>query len=85
MAASAAPGLAVSRTLPPAFSAQVVSVTVAPDATVSLALGSGLAVLVGTATDLHAKYEDVAAIIAHASLVGKRTIDVTVPQSPAVS
>ena len=63
-------GPAVARTLPPAFSAQVVSVTVAPDGTVDLALNSGITVLLGTDTDLPAKYEDVAAIIAHASLHG---------------
>ena len=82
---NAAAGLAVSRTLPPAFAAQVVSVTEASDQTVSLALTSGITVQMGTATDLRTKYEDVAAIIAHASLRGATTIDVTVPQSPTVS
>ena len=81
----AAPGLAVARTLPPAFAAQVVSVTVAPDRTVSLALDSGIVVQIGTATELPAKYEDVAAIIAHASLRGATAIDVTVPGSPTVT
>ena len=84
IAPAAAPGLLVARTLPPAFAGQVVSVTVAPDRTVSLALTSGLVVLLGTVADLHAKYEDVAAIIAHAPLQGAHTIDVTVPQSPTV-
>ncbi len=50
-----------------------------------LALNSGITVLLGTDTDLHAKYEDVAAIIARASLHGAKTIDVTVAQSPTVS
>jgi cell division protein FtsQ len=77
-------GLTVCRTLPAAFSAQVVSVTVAADSTVTLALNSGLTVLMGTDADLTAKYEDVAAIIANGSLRGAKTIDVTVPQSPAV-
>ncbi|MGA8724843.1 MAG: FtsQ-type POTRA domain-containing protein [Acidimicrobiales bacterium] len=81
----AEPGLEVARTLPPAFVAQIVSVTVAPDGTVSLALGSGITVQIGTATELHAKYEDVAAIIAHASLRGVTAIDVTVPASPTVT
>lgn len=83
-AASANPGLAVTRTLPPAFVGQVVSITVAADGTVSLALSSHLVVLLGTVSNLTAKYEDVAAIIAHASLRGAHTIDVTVPQSPTV-
>jgi cell division protein FtsQ len=80
----AQPGLKVSSTLPLAFSAQVVSVTVAADTTVNLALNSGLTVELGTATSLPAKYEDVAAIIAHGSLRGKKVIDVTVPNAPAV-
>jgi cell division protein FtsQ len=79
---AADPGLEVARTLPPAFAGQVVSITVAPDGTVSLALTSDLMVLLGTVSDLEAKYEDVAAILAHADLVGVHTIDVTVPQSP---
>jgi cell division protein FtsQ len=78
-------GLTVCRTLPPAFAAQVISVTEAPDETVSLALNSGITVLLGTNDDLVTKYEDVAAIIAHASLHGATTIDVTVPQSPTVT
>ena len=45
--------LTVCRTLPPAFSAQVISVTGAPDGTVSLALNSGITVLFGTDDDLH--------------------------------
>ncbi len=81
----AGPGLTVCRTLPLAFSAQVLSVDVAPDGTVSLALNSGLTVLLGTAADLPAKYEDVAAIIAQAALTGKHIIDVRVPGSPTVS
>jgi cell division protein FtsQ len=85
LAPTGAAGLAVCRTLPPAFAAQVLSVTVAGDGTVSLALNSGITVLLGTGDDLPAKYEDVAAIIAHADLRGATTIDVTVPQSPTVS
>lgn len=83
--AAASAGLEVSRTLPPAFAAQVVSVTMAPTGTVSLGLNSGITVLLGVDGELRAKYEDVAAIIAHGSLVGATTIDVTVPQSPTVA
>jgi cell division protein FtsQ len=82
--ASAAAGLVVSRTLPPAFSAQVVSVSLAADGSISLALDSGITVLLGSDADLRAKYEDVAAIIAHGSLRATSTIDVTVPESPTV-
>ena len=85
VAPAADPGLTVARTLPPAFAAQVETVTVATDGTVSLALNSNLVVLLGTTSDLAAKYEDVAAILAHAPLRGAHTIDVTVPQSPTVA
>jgi cell division protein FtsQ len=78
-------GLQVCKTLPLAFSAQVVSVNVAPDRTVDLALNSGLTVVMGTVSDLTVKYQDVASIIAHASLKGMKTIDVTVPGAPTVS
>jgi len=84
IAAAADPGLLVARTLPAAFADQVLSVTVAANSTVSLALNSGLTVLLGTTNDLATKYEDVAAIIANAPLHGAHTIDVTVPQSPTV-
>ncbi len=83
--AAARPGLAVVRTVPLAFSAQVVSVTASPDGTLALALNSGITVRLGTLTDMVAKYEDVAAVIAHGSLQGATVIDVSVPQSPAVS
>jgi cell division protein FtsQ len=83
--ADASAGLLTCRSLPKAFSAQVVSVTVAPDATISLALNSGIIVLIGTGTDLTAKFEDVAAIIAHGSLHPTSTIDVSVPESPTVA
>ena len=81
----ASAGLLVCRSLPKAFAAQVVSVTVAPDGTISLALNSGITVRLGTGTDLTAKFEDVAAIIAHGSLHPTSTIDVSVPESPTVS
>ncbi len=84
VAPAAEPGLQVARTLPPAFVGQVISITVASNQTVSLALTSGLVVLLGTVSDLTAKYEDVASIIAHAQLRGARSIDVTVPQSPTI-
>ncbi len=82
---AAGPGLTVCRTLPPAFAAQVVSVTVAADGSISMTLNSGITVLVGTTTDLIAKYKDIAAILAHGTLHATSTIDVTVPASPTVS
>ncbi len=82
---SAGPGLEVSRTLPPAFRAQVVSVTVAADGSISLALNSGVTVLFGSDADRTAKYKDIAAILANGTLHATSVIDVTVPESPTVS
>ena len=82
---SAGPGLEVCRTLPPAFVGQVVSVTVAADGSISMALDSGINVLFGTDADRTAKYEDIATILAHGTLDATSTIDVTVPESPTVS
>ena len=81
---SASAGLLVCRSLPKAFAAQVVSVTVAPDTTINLALDSGVTVVLGTATELPAKFEDVAAILAHGTLHPTSIIDVSVPESPTV-
>ena len=82
---AAGPGLEVSRTLPPAFSSQVVSVTVAADGSISMALYSGITVLFGTDSDRTAKYQDIASILAHGTLHATSVIDVTVPESPTVS
>jgi cell division protein FtsQ len=81
---NASTGLLVCRSLPRAFAAQVVSVTVAPDGTISLALDSGITVLLGRGTDLLAKFEDVAAVLAHGTLHPTSTVDVSVPESPTV-
>jgi cell division protein FtsQ len=82
---SAGPGLEVSRTLPRAFADQVVSVTVAADGSISLALDSGVTVLFGSDADRTAKYKDIAAILANGTLHATSVIDVTVPESPTVS
>ena len=81
----AGPGLEVCRTLPPAFASQVVSVSVAADGSIGMALDSGINVLFGTDADRTAKYSDIAAILAHGTLDATSTIDVTVPESPTVS
>jgi len=75
----------VCRTLPPAFVGQVVSVTVAADGSISMALDSGINVLFGTDANRIAKYTDIATILAHGTLDATSTIDVTVPESPTVS
>ena len=82
VAPAAAPGLVVARTLPLAFSGQVTTVTAGVDRTVTLSRASGVVVLLGTVSDLQAKYKDVASILAGAPLQGVHTIDVTVPEAP---
>jgi cell division protein FtsQ len=81
---AAAPGLQVAATLPQAFSAQVTEVQVARNGQVTLALTTPVTVELGTATQLHAKYEDVAATLAGAHLVAGDVVDVRVPDSPTV-
>ena len=78
-------GLAVAATLPPAFAGQVSQVVVTPNGQVSLALAVPVTVSLGTATQLRQKYEDVAAILAGASLHAGQVIDVSVPDSPVVT
>lgn len=78
-------GLDVAATLPPAFAGQVTQVTVGAGDTVSLQLTTPLQVQLGSDNQLHAKYEDVAAILAGASLSAGEVIDVVAPGSPFVT
>ena len=81
---AAAPALAVATTLPPAFVAQVASVTGDPNGQVTLSLTTPVTVDLGSAVQLGAKYEDVAALLAGATLHAGDVIDVSVPGSPTV-
>jgi cell division protein FtsQ len=85
LGASAAPGLRVAGTLPPAFAAQVATVQVGKGGVVTLALTSPVTVDLGTTSQLRQKYEDAAAVLAGAQLVSGDVIDVSVPDSPVVS
>lgn len=85
LGASAAPGLRVAATLPPAFAAQVTTVQVGKGGVVALALTSPVTVDLGITSQLHQKYEDTAAVLAGAPLVSGDVIDVSVPDSPVVS
>lgn len=82
--ASARPALAVARSLPTAFRAQVADVAQDPHGDVTLQLTSPLTVYLGSTGDLSKKYEDVAAILAGASLQAGSQIDVSVPNAPVV-
>ncbi len=78
-------GALVAATLPPAFAAQVTAVTVGPQGQVSLTLTTPVSVQLGTSAQLPAKYEDVAALLAGATLRAGDVIDVSVPGSPTVT
>jgi cell division protein FtsQ len=79
------PGLQVASTLPASFVSQVTGVTVEPAGWVQLVLTTPIVVDIGTATQLTAKYEDVSAILAGASLHNGDVIDVSVPDAPTVT
>jgi cell division protein FtsQ len=79
------PGLAVATSLPPSFVAQVTQVTVEPAGWVQLSMTTPIAVDIGTATELAAKYEDITSILAGATLHDGAVIDVSVPGAPTVT
>lgn len=81
----ATPGLLVTSHLPPAYVALVATVTQAPDRTVEVGLADGITIAMGTATDLRAKEEAAASILAGGtSLSSNSVIDVSAPGSPVV-
>jgi cell division protein FtsQ len=85
LSGAAEPGLLVAATLPPAFKAQVAVVQVATDGWVTLHLTTPVSFDLGPASDLGAKYEDVAAVIAHTTLHVGDVVDVSVPQAMTVT
>jgi cell division protein FtsQ len=82
---AAQPALAVASSLPVAFKDQVAAVVGHLDATVTLRLTSPVKIELGTATELHQKYEDVAAVIAGATLHPGDVVDVSVPQASTIT
>jgi len=82
---SAGPALRVAASLPRAYAAQVVAVAVGSGGQVSLKLTIPVTVDLGTTAQLGAKEEDVAALLAHATLTAGDVIDVSVPESPTVT
>jgi hypothetical protein len=85
LSARAAPAVKVAGTLPAAFAGQVRTVVGNPDGTVSLEMTTPVTFELGTATHLHAKYVDIAAIIAGTTLNAGDVIDVSVPQSSTIT
>jgi cell division protein FtsQ len=76
--------LRVAATLPAAFRAQVNDVAEARGGAVTLHLTSPLTVYLGSTSQLHQKYEDVAALLAGARLASGDVIDVSAPTAPVV-
>jgi len=93
--ASAAPGrtvtpralaaLAVAAALPPVLRPEITLVEARGGGAVDLTLSGGTLVVLGPASQLGAKFEDIAAIVAGAPPAAGSVIDVSVPQSPTVS
>ncbi len=83
--AVAAPGLVVAATLPAAFRWQVAAIVVDAQGWVTLQLSSPVRFVLGPASDLEAKYHDVAAVIASATLQPNDVVDVSVPQAMTVT
>jgi cell division protein FtsQ len=77
--------LGVAAALPPAFSGLVQAISPSPGGGVDLALSNGVGVILGPPTQLPAKFEDIASLLAGATLPVGSVMDVSVPQSPAVS
>jgi len=78
-------GLHVAATLPASFAAQVTGVTVEPQGWIQLTMTTPILVDIGSTAQLTAKYEDVSAILAGATLHTGDVIDVSVPQAPTVT
>jgi cell division protein FtsQ len=78
-------GLDVASSLPASFAAQVTAVTVEPAGWVQLSMTTPIAVDIGTATQLTAKYEDVSSMLAGATLHNGDVIDVSVADAPTVT
>ncbi|MHB1585004.1 MAG: hypothetical protein ACYC0E_14760, partial [Acidimicrobiales bacterium] len=76
--------LRVAATLPPAFSSQVSAVVTEPGGILDLELTTPVTVTLGSTSQLPAKYEDVAAVLAGAPLQAGDVIDVSVPESVEV-
>ena len=77
--------LRVAAALPAAFASMVTAVSPSPGGGVDLALSDGVGVVLGAPSELPAKFEDVASILAGAALAPGSVIDVSVPPSPDVS
>ena len=78
-------GLRIAATLPASFRAQVTAVNVVSAGFVQLAMTTPILVDIGDGSQLHAKYEDVSAALAGATLHDGDIIDVSVPGAMTVT
>jgi cell division protein FtsQ len=77
--------LLVAAAVPVALDPLVTTVAAAPNGGVDLALEGGVGVLFGTPTQMPAKFEDIASLVAGAHLAPGSVVDVSVPAFPAVT
>lgn len=82
---SARPAVKVAAKVPPAFRSQVARVVGHRDGTVSLEMTAPVRVDLGPAERLHAKFVDIAAIIAGTRLHAGDVVDVSVPQASTIT
>ncbi len=75
----------VASKLPVAFATQVSTITDDAQGSVTLHMTTPVTFIVGSATNLHAKFVAIASVIAHSTLVPGDVVDVTVPDELAVT
>jgi cell division protein FtsQ len=80
----AAPGLAALAAVPASLDGRVQQASVGADGDVTLALSGNLAVTMGPAVELGAKFEALTSVLVDVAPRGPADIDVTVPDAPAV-
>jgi cell division protein FtsQ len=78
------PAVEIASSMPPLLAERVRSVEVAVDGDVTLGMTGGFTAVIGSPTELEAKYEALASVLAGAPLLEGDVIDVSVPDEPAV-
>ena len=84
-AGSGAEGAYVASRLPAAFASQVSVISEDAKGDVTLKMTSPVTFVLGSATNLHAKFVAIASVIAHSTLGPGDVVDVTVPDELAVT
>jgi hypothetical protein len=71
--------------LPASFSQQVSTITESASGDISMHLTTPVSFLLGSATNLHAKFVAIASVIRNARITPGETVDVSVPSELAVT